>query len=146
MTSKINQEEIFALLRSEVSSRQVVGLILVGKTYLYKAIPHVVRLLTSNNEDVRITAAWTLDQLVSPMTVPALLNALRDPVFSVQSNAAWALVSIAKATVPQVVVPDVVEILREETDEPAGQMAFLVLYHIDDDYAREAIELYWDNR
>lgn len=146
MTSKINQEEIFALLRSEVSSRQVVGLILVGKTYLYKAIPHVVRLLTSNNEDVRITAAWTLDQLASPMTVPALLNALRDPVFSVQSNAAWALVSIAKATVPQVVVPDVVEILREETDEPAGQMAFLVLYHIDDDYAREAIELYWDNR
>ena len=146
MTSKINQEEIFALLRSEVSSRQVVGLILVGKTYLYKAIPHVVRLLTSNNEDVRITAAWTLDQLASPMTVPALLNALRDPVFSVQSNAAWALVSIAKAMVPQVVVPDVVEILREETDEPAGQMAFLVLYHIDDDYAREAIELYWDNR
>ena len=146
MTSKINQEEIFALLRSEVSSRQVVGLILVGKTYLYKAIPHVVRLLTSNNEDVRITAAWTLDQLASPMTVPALLNALRDPVFSVQSNAAWALVSIARATVPQVVVPDVVEILREETDEPAGQMAFLVLYHIDDDYAREAIELYWDNR
>lgn len=146
MTSKINQEEIFALLRSEVSSRQVVGLILVGKTYLYKAIPHVVRLLTSNNEDVRITAAWTLDQLASPMTVPALLNALRDPVFSVQSNAAWALVSIAKATVPQVVVPDVVEILREETDEPAGQMAFLVLYHIDDDFAREAIELYWDNR
>jgi HEAT repeat protein len=146
MSSNINEKEIFALLKSEIAPRQVVGLILVGKTSLYKAVPHVVRHLTSENDDVRTMAAWALDQLASPMTVPALLNALRDPVFSVQSNAAWALVSIATATVPQVVVPDVVEILREETDEPAGQMAFLVLYHIDDDYAREAIALYWDNR
>ena len=141
MNTKIDRGEIFELLKNDSPSRQMVGLILTGKTYLYKAIPHVVRLVTSENDDVRMMATWALDKLASPMTVPALINALHDPVFSVQSNAAWALVSIARATAPQVVVPDVVDLLREETDTPAGQMAFLVLYHIDDDDARKAIEL-----
>lgn len=136
-------EEILPYLKSANPRERAIGLMLVGREGLQKAMSHAVRLLVDSDEEVRATAAWTLDQLSNPVSVPALIEALYDPSFSVRSNAGWALVHIAKRTVPQVVVADVVEVLRDEYNEDAREMAFLVLYHIGDQTSREAIHLYW---
>lgn len=130
-------------LKSSNPQERAIGLMLVGREHLYKALGQAVRLLNDSDAEVRGTAAWALDQLSSPVSVPALIETLYDPVFSVRSNAGWALVHIAKNTLPQVVVPDVVDVLRDEFNDDARQMAYLVLFHIGDETSQEAIRLYW---
>jgi hypothetical protein len=136
-------DEIMPYLKSPNPRERAIGLMLVGRERVSAALGQTVRLLIDDDSEVRATAAWALDQLSSPVTVPALLEALYDAEFSVRSNAGWALVHIAKRMLPQVVVPDVIEILRDRTSYDARQMAYLVLYHIDDEASREAIHLYW---
>jgi HEAT repeat protein len=136
-------EEILPYLNSINPRERAIGLMLVGRERIHTALGQAVRLLNDTDSEVRATAAWALDQLSSPVSVPALIEMLYDPVFTVRSNAGWALVHIAKKTVPQVVVPDVVDVLRDELDYDARQMAYLVLYHIGDETSWEAIRLYW---
>jgi HEAT repeat protein len=99
--------------------------------------------LHDHDGDVRAMAAWALDRLGSPETVPDLIAALYDPLFGVRSNAGWALVHIAQRNVPQVVVPDVVDVMVEGDNADARQMAYLVLRYIGCEEALEAINRYW---
>jgi HEAT repeat protein len=136
-------DDILPYLKSPNPRERAIGLMLVGREHLHKALGHAVRLLNDPDSEVRATAAWALDQLGSAVTVPALISALYDSEFSVRSNAGWALVHLAQKTLPQVVVADVVEVLRDEVNYDARQMAYLVLYHIGDQTSQEAINLYW---
>ncbi|HEX2620115.1 MAG TPA: HEAT repeat domain-containing protein [Phototrophicaceae bacterium] len=136
-------DEIMPYLKSPNPRERAIGLMLVGRERVSAALGQTVRLMIDADSEVRATAAWALDQLSSPVTVPALVEALYDPVFTVRSNAGWALVHIARRTLPQVVVADVVEVLRDRASDDARQMAYLVLHHIGDETSREAIRLYW---
>lgn len=136
-------EEILVYLKSDEPDKRALGVMIVGKQRLFSGLGWVVRALSDEHSEVRERAAWALDMLNSPITVPALLEALYDPVFGVRSNAAWALVHIAQRTIPHVVVPEVIDVLCDQGCYNARQMAYLILYHIGDETSREAIRLYW---
>lgn len=140
----MNTAEIIEFLRSKEASKRCLGLKLAGRQLEYAALPLASRALVADNDpEVRALAAWTLDQLGSPVTVPALIEALYDPDFNVRSNAGWALVHMAERMIPQVVVPDVVDVMRDRNSSNARQMAYLVLNHIGNESARDAIRRYW---
>jgi len=83
----------------------------------------VVTLLEKDrNTEVRAAAAWTLDQLQDPKTIPALMKAIHDPWWSVRSDAGWALVHLGP-----VVREAVEQVLRETTNPDAREMAELIL-------------------
>jgi len=135
-------EELITMLEETNELKRALALKFIGKYRYLNLIDHCVESLEDPSAEVREFAAWALDQLGSPQTVPALLNALYDPVFGVRSNAGWALVHIARRTIPNIVVPDVIDVLQD-TDENAQQMAYLVLHHIGGETARAAIRHYW---
>ncbi len=138
-----SQTEILLLLQSPKPRERALALTFAGKQHCYAMRVRCIDALDDPNNDVRAMAAWALDRLASPETVPALLHALNDTTFGVRSNAGWALVHIAQRIMPEVVVPDVVEILRSADNEDARQMAFLILHHIGGQIADEAINRYW---
>jgi hypothetical protein len=135
--------EIITLLESPEARKRGLGLTLVGKMLCYAALEHTMAALHEEDVELRERAAWALDQLCSPVSVPALIEALNDPVFGVRSNAGWALVHLAQRTIANVVVPDVIDVLAGSQNEDARQMAFLVLHHIGGEEATDAIRRYW---
>jgi hypothetical protein len=137
-------EELTEYIRSDNPEERRLGLVLVGKQQEYALLPWASRLLlVDEDENIRALAAWALDKLGSPVTVPALIEALYDPAFDVRSKAGWALVHIAERTIPLVVVPDVVEVLCNKLNADARQMAYLVLHSIGDELSQQAIEMFW---
>lgn len=136
--------EILTLLESNVAKDRALGLTYVGKQRCYGVLDRCINCLqTDSDDDVRAMAAWALDRLGSPATVPVLLNAMYDKMFGVRSNAGWALVHLSERTLPQMVVPDVIEVLAESNNEDARQMAYFVLSHIGGASAEDAIRRYW---
>lgn len=140
---KKTDSEIQLLLRSSNPRERSLALMFIGKQRAYAMLSVSVEALSDPEPDVRAMAAWALDRLGSPQTVPVLLEAMHDPVFGVRSNAGWALVHMAQRIMPQVVVPDVIDVLRGSNNDDARQMAFLVLYHIGGEVAQEAIRQWW---
>lgn len=140
---KKSTEEVLTLLKSDQARERALGLALVGKLCCYPALEQCLLLLRDPDQEVRERAAWALDQLRSPVAVPALIEALCDTSFGVRSNAGWALVHLAQYTVPELVVPDVIDVLSSSDDEDARQMAFLVLQYIGGETAQDAIRRYW---
>lgn len=88
-------------------------------------------------------AAWSLDLMGSVDSIPALIAAMYDEHFDVRSGAGWALVHIAQRYIPVVVLPEVIDVLRDVDSPAAQEMAYLVLSRINHAEARRAIELYW---
>jgi HEAT repeat protein len=136
-------EDLLKQLNSSNSRDQVVALVTIGQERRYSAIPQVVATLKDRHHEVRAMAAWALDLLRSPETVPALIEALHDPVFEVRSNAGWALVHLAQRVFPNLVLPDVIDVLKDDDNEDARQMAYLVLLHVGGAEAEDAINQYW---
>lgn len=135
--------EIISYLRASSPRERCVGLMLVGKQRVSPALGLAVQALSDDNDEVRAMAAWALDMLSSPVTVPALVEALYDPVFGVRSNAGWALVHLSHRMIPEMVVPDLIDVLRDHRNQDARQMAYLTLHHIGGELAHEAIQRYW---
>lgn len=142
MSLSKSPEEILILLESRVAHERALGLKLIGKMRYYSMSDICIQFLEDRSREVREFAAWALDQIASPEAVPYLIRALHDPAFGVRSNAGWALIHIAHRTLPNVVVPDVIDVLQGP-DENAQQMAYLVLHHIGGETARAAIRRYW---
>lgn len=140
-----SQAEILVLMQSPNSRERALALTFAGKQQCYAMQDQCMEALHDADHNVRAMAAWALDRLCSPRSVPALLDALNDPTFGVRSNAGWALVHIAERTVPEVVVPDVIDVLIMADNFNARQMAYLVLHYIGSDVARDAIQKYWRN-
>lgn len=74
---------------------------------------------------VRERAAWTLDYLNNANALPALIQALDDPSWSVRSGAGWALVHLG-----HIVIPAVQRVISESSNEDAREMAIMVLERI----------------
>jgi HEAT repeat protein len=141
---KPTADEVINRLRSKDPKERRLGLMLAGTRCEYAAVPLCSRaLLTEDDAEMRGLAAWALGILCSPVTVPALIEALYDPIFDVRSNAGWALVHIAQRTIPEVVIPDVIDVMRDGDHHDARLMAYLVLSNIGGRSAREAIRMYW---
>lgn len=139
-----NLSEIRKYLSHTEASQRIVGLVLIGNSRIQSLKQDVIILLQGDkNEDVRATAAWTLDLLSDPETIPDLVSAMYDKSFGVRSNAGWALVHIGRRILPNLVVPDVIDVLKDETDNDARQMAYMVLTRIGGQLAHQAIKLYW---
>lgn len=136
--------DIFVMLHSSNPRERAQALTIIGKKRYYFAYEYGIHALRDSDDDVRAMAAWALDRLNSPAAVPALLSALSDLVFTVRSNAAWALVHIAQRMTPEMVVPDVVDVLMVSDDADTCEMACLVLYQIGGEAAQEAIRRYKD--
>lgn len=144
--SKSLDDVINLVINSDPAKRSL-GFKYIGKHRYMDAIDFCLNALQHDEEeDVRASAAWALDQINSPDTVYDLIQALYDPCYSVRSNAGWGLVHIARRTIPQLVIPEIIDILAESTDEDARQMAYLVLHHIGGDEARRAISRYWKDK
>ncbi len=136
--------QILKQLKSDDPRDRTVALVLIGRARLLDLSPDIIAVLEGDDEpDVRAMAAWTLDLLGVADAVPTLLAALYDPDFGVRSNAGWALVHLARRLVPQVVLPEVIDVLKDEAHPDARQMAYLVLIRIGGRDARQAIEQYW---
>jgi len=135
--------EILILARSDNPYERALAHRFIGKYWCYAALDHSIAALKDTNDDVRSTAAWALDRLGSPEAVPALIDSLTDPVFTVRSSVGWALVHLAQRMVPEVVIPDVVDVLIQSANDDARHMAYLVLYHIGGEVAEDAIKRYW---
>lgn len=137
-------EEVMLLVSSSDPSRRSLGMKYIGKQRYYEAI-HVCQLSLheAEEDEVRASAAWALDEFGSPDTIPDLINALYDPNFGVRSNAGSALIHMARRIIPALVIADVVDVLRDESNPAARHMAFLVLHHIGSSEAQAAIKQYW---
>lgn len=141
---RLTTDEVITHLRSKDAQERRLGLILAGKQCEYAAVPFCSRaLLTEIDDELRALAAWALDMLCSPVTVPALVEAMHDNSFDVRSNAGWALVHIAQRTIPELVIPEVIDVMRDSDSYDARQMAYLVLRNIGGETAYDAIRLYW---
>jgi len=138
-------KDILTMMQSENPRERAMALTFIGKQREYTVVQSSMMALQDPDGDVRAMAAWALDRLgvAATVAVPVLLEALYDPVFGVRSNAGWALVHLTRRTMPQLVVPEVVDILRFSDNDHARQMAYLVLHHIGGEVAREAIMRYW---
>lgn len=137
-------EDVLSRLESENPGDRRVAMVMIGKARMHPLKSAVVEALqTDDDAEVRSMAAWSLDLIGDAHTVPALVEALYDPVFSVRSNAGWALVHLARRYVPQLVLPDVVDVLRDKGNPHAREMAYLVLANIHHPDSRAAIETYW---
>lgn len=136
-------DDLLLQLHSSDPHDRVLAVVTIGRERIHPAIRYVEAALNDLDGEVRAMAMWSLDLLGSPATIPVLLRAMRDPAFDVRSNAGWALVHLAKRMFPGLVLPDVIEILREDDNPDARQMAYLVLSRIGGDEAEEAIRRYW---
>lgn len=136
-------EEIMLLIHSAEPSRRALGMKYIGKQRYYEAIHVCVLSLKDEEDEVRASAAWALDEFGSPDTIPELINALYDSNFGVRSNAGSALIHMARRTIPSLVIPEVVDVLRDDSNPAARHMAYLVLHHIGGAEAQEAIKHYW---
>lgn len=137
-------EDILNRLESDQASDRRVAMVMIGKARLYNLLDVVVATLQDDTDpEVRSMAAWSLDLMGNAEAIPALIEALYDPAFSVRSNAGWALVHLGRRYLPQLVLPDVVDVLRDEHQPHAREMAYLVLANIHHRDAREAISKYW---
>jgi HEAT repeat protein len=134
--------EILSQLGSRDPHKRAVALAVAGRLRLHTLIDKMIFALEDDNEEVRATAAWALDLVGSPVIVPALVKALYDRSFTVRSNAGWALVHLGQRMIGQLVVPDVIEVLRDHAFPEAQQMAYLVLSRIGGKDAEEAINHY----
>lgn len=136
---------ILRQLSSSDPSQRTVALVLIGKSRIHSLIPEVEQLLVDDgSDDVRAMAAWTLDLLGDPETVPSLIKAMYDKSFGVRSNAGWALVHMGRRIFPNLVVPDVIEVLKDKENFDARQMAYLILTRIGGNAAYQAIQTYWN--
>jgi hypothetical protein len=135
--------EILSQMGSNDPRKRAVALAVTGRLRLHPLLDKVIFALEDDHDDVRAMAAWALDLLGSPVTVPALVKALYDRSFTVRSNAGWALVHLGQRIIAQLVVPDVIEVLRDDTSREAQQMAYLVLSRIGGEDAEEALRRYW---
>ena len=80
----------------------------LGKKALHSAAAEarLIAALSHGDQDVRGHASWGLGRM-APKTagaIPALINALGDPIWSVQHNAAWALLKFEKVAVKPLLV------------------------------------------
>jgi HEAT repeat protein len=136
-------DDVLVQLRSSNPKDRVVALAIIGKEHYYAATDQVIGALQDPEKEVRSIAAWALDLMSSPATIPALLEAMYDATFDVRSNAGWALVHLARRFCPELVLADIIDILRDESNEEARQMAYLALLHIGGEDAENAIKSYW---
>ncbi len=139
-----SRRDIQRRLESPHADDRRVAAVMIGKARFHDMSDALTDILAGDRDaEVRAMAAWALDLLGNVEAVPVLVDALYDEAFGVRSNAGWALVHLAERLVPQVVLPDVIDVLKDTAHFPARQMAFLVLSHIDDDDARRAIQQHW---
>jgi len=136
-------DDLLLQLHSADPHDRILAVMTIGRERIHPATGYVEAALNDLDHEVRMMAMWSLDLLGSPATIPVLLRALRDPSFDVRSNAGWALVHLAKRIFPALVLPEVIEILRNDDNPDARQMAYLVLSRIGGEEAQEAIRLYW---
>jgi HEAT repeat protein len=136
-------EEVMMMMSSPDATQRALGVKYIGKHRYRQAIDVCIASLSDENDEVRAFSAWALDRIGDPETIPALIDALEDDTFGVRSNAGWALVHMARRLVAQLVIPDVVDVLRYSDNADARQMAYLVLHHIGGEDARNAMKLYW---
>lgn len=137
-------KKINARLKSSRPADRRIAAILIGKARLFDWIPKLIYLLREDpDKSVREMAAYALDLLSAPTSIPSLIAALYDDAFGVRSGAGWALVHLSERFTPQLVVPDVIEVLCDQDYPHAQEMAYLVLSRIPDDAAADAIQQYW---
>lgn len=140
-----SDQEITSRLYSHDPDDRRVAAVMIGKARHHDYVDDLVHLLRSDlSADVRSMAAFGLDLLGSVDAIPDLIEALYDSSFDVRSNSGWALVHMAKRILPQLIIPDVVDVLCNDLHPHAQQMAALILYNIPDDDARIALDTYWD--
>lgn len=141
---RYSETDILRRLRSTSPDDRRVGVIMIGKGRVYTLLDDLIRVMQQDADaEVRAMAAWGLDLLGTAEAVPALVEALYDESFGVRSNAGWALVHLAARFMPEIVVADVIDVLKEDNAAHARQMAYLVLNNINTDVARAAIREYW---
>lgn len=137
-------QEIQKRLKSQNADERRVAMVMIGKARHYHMLQQLIDAMHDDlDTDVRAMAAWAIDMMGSVDAIPALIDAMYDPSFSVRSNAGWALVHLGNRFIPQLVLPEVIAVLRDEDHAPARQMAYLILSRIHDRQAREAIDNYW---
>jgi len=68
----------------------------LGKWRVKQAVPRILPFLKADKERRRILAANALGEIGAPETVPALLDALHDPFFTVRRAAGRALVRLGR--------------------------------------------------
>lgn len=139
-----SEQDILRRLDSPKPEDRRVGVIMIGKGRVYPLFGYLVDAMKHDQaEDVRAMAAWGLDLMSNAEAVPDLIDALYDEAFSVRSHAGWALVHLAQRFMPEMVVPDVIDVLKDDGKAHAQQMAYFILKRINNDAARIAIRRYW---
>jgi HEAT repeat protein len=119
-------ESIEDKLTSTSAENRINALMAIARFRLQQHLSAVINLLLHDTLDtIRERAAWTLDYLNNADALPALIQALHDPSWSVRSGAGWALVHLG-----HIAIPAVQRVLSESSNEEAREMALLVLERI----------------
>ena len=82
-------------------------------------------MLQDSVNEVRERAAYALDSLNDSKALPALIEAIHDPVWGVRSSAGWALVHLG-----DIVRNDVQNVFDNSTNPDAREMAQLILVRL----------------
>ncbi len=122
----MQDREIICCLRDRNSDRRHRGLMEIAHDKNFHHKDAVAEIMLHDKEDpIRALAAWVLDELNLPESVPYLLQALTDPFWEVRSNAGWALVHLG----PDVAYP-LNSFIAENGDQEAVEMARLVVERV----------------
>lgn len=141
---KYTRDDIQRRITSYSADQRRIGAVLIARSRYYDLVDVLETLLAWDPEaQVRSMAAWALDLLGSPETIPALIDGMYDREFSVRSASGWALVHLAQRFIPDLVLAEVIDVLGDEANPKAREMAYLVLSRVQDPRARDAIEQYW---
>lgn len=128
---------LLGYLESRDAKDRETGLIWVARHHYTDFLGDVLRLLQDPIPDVREQAAQTLSVLRRPVSIPALVEALTDPSYTVRFKAGWALVSFGNA-----VIPLVREVLLSD-NKPARLAAYQVLMRLDTPESRAVLNELW---
>ena len=96
----------------------------LGKWGITSAVPAITGFLTSTNERIRVASVNALRDIGDPAALPALIEALGDPVFTVRNTAQRAVVSFGKAAEKPLVaaLPDAVSPAQRLIIQSLGQI------------------------
>jgi len=91
-------DRLLSLLDNEFTAGTAIRTL--GKWQCVQAVPQIIPFLKNEKERRRIVAANALRDIDDPRAIPALINALDDPFFTVRNAAARALVQMGAEAQP----------------------------------------------
>ncbi len=107
----------------------------LGKWHVTNSLPRITPFLHDGKERVRVLTANALRDIADPRSIPDLIPALADPMFTVRNSAALALIPFATTARDPVIAA-----LKKSTDATARRQLIRILGDLKDPAALDVLK------